>query len=284
MRYLLLICITLTLFNAYPSGHSLVPANEINPKPLSVTFTYGHNGVIRTDDRFLAGESIFATVVALRYEVPLNGICNFKLRYSLIGQEGKIVFTSTSDNLLIELEGKANLAKAIIRCPLKGQIEVGKYDFVLELQDKMTKAIFRSSQPITILPKDEFALGDFCFCADTKSIVPLGTTFETCQDIFFCWRVYHPKEHDGHWELDFDIDILDANNKSIALPSETIKNKIPALNVDNFATQIPITIEEPGEYTVVLKMTDVISGKTESRSIPIRVIESLSDTLPALLQ
>lgn len=284
MRSILLTCFALAIAIVVPSAQFLWAADDVKPKPLTVTFTYGHNGIIRTDERFLAGEGIFATVVALQYEVPATGICQCTMRYSLIDQDGKVAFSNADDEITIVVYGGSNLAKVLVQLPLTELIDAGKYDFVLELRDKLTKELFRSSQPITILPKDEFALGDFCFCADKNAIAPIGTTFETCQNVFFCWRVYHPTEKDGHWVLDFDMDIFDANNKSISVPSETIKSKIPVPGVNIFPTQIPITIEEPGEYTVVLKMTDVVSGKTESRTIPFRVVPSLSDILPAPAQ
>ncbi|MGV3608894.1 MAG: hypothetical protein ACO1RA_20995 [Planctomycetaceae bacterium] len=284
MRSFLLICFALAMAIVVSSTQFLCGTEDVKPKPLSVTFTYGHNGIIRTDDRFLAGEGIFATVVAIGYEIPANGICRCTMRYSLIDQDGKEAFSNADDKIIIAVEGGSNLAKVLVQFPLTELIDAGEYDFVLELQDNTTKELFRNSRPITILPKDEFALGDFCFCADKNAIAPIGTTFETCQNVFFCWRGYHLEEKDGHWVLDFDLDIFDANNKSIAAPSETIKSKIPVQNVNIFFSQIPITVEEPGEYTVVLKMTDVVSGKTETRSIPFRVIPSLSDILPAPAQ
>lgn len=285
MRSFLLICLTLLLANAFQSGQALLAADEAKPKPLSVTFTYGHNGVIRTDDRFLAGEGIFATVVALRYEVPANGICQCTMRYSLIDQDGKVSFSNADDKVIIELEGEANLAKVMVQCQLPDSLNAGKFDFVLELRDKKTKEVFRSSQPITILPKDEFALGDFCFCADSKASIPLGTTFDTCQLLYCCLRVYHPTARNDTWQLEIEMDILDANHKSISPQKSTPRRKdFPALTEDFFNTNISLAVEEPGEYTLALKITDLVSGKTETRSIPFRVVPSLSDILPAPAQ
>ncbi len=282
MRFFLLTCFALAMAIAVPSGQFLRGADEVNSKPLSVSFTYGHNGVIRTDDRFLAGEGIFATVAALRYEVPANGICQCTMRYSLIDQDGKVAFSNADDKVIIELEGGANLAKVMVQCQLPDLLDAGKFDFVMELRDKKTKEVFRSSRPITILSKADFALGDFCFCADSEASIPLGTTFDTCQVLYLCLRVYHPKAKEDTWQLEIDMDILDANNKSISPQKSTPRKRdFPALAKDFFNTNISLAVEEPGAYTLVLKITDVVSGKTETRSIPFRVVASLSDILPA---
>lgn len=254
------------------------------PKPLSVTFTYGLNGSIRSDARFLAGETAYATVVARGCQIPSNGICQFVMRYSVVDNSGKAVFSNADDMAVARLEAGATLVKLPLSCKLTTLLEKGDYDFVLQLRDKKTRELFESRQPITILPKDEFMLSEFRFSADTEGTVLIGTTFETSQLVYLNWITYQLRAKEGRCSMEASVRVLDSNHKVIDPPSESTKADFPTVSSGMVNSLANLTIEKPGEYTVEITVKDLVSGKTESRSIPFRVVASLVDILPAPAQ
>lgn len=282
MRLLLLAFIAVMTIGTVPSQGPLLAADA--PKPLSVTFTYGLNGITRPDARFFAGENIFATAVVRGCQIPDNGICQFTMRYSVVDDSGKAIFTNANDMVVARLEAGATLVKLPLRCELTTLLEKGDYEFVLQLRDKKTREVYQSRQPITILPKNEFTISEFRFSADTKGTVLLGTTFETSQLFYLNWISYNLTAKEGRCSMEGNVRVLDSNQKMIDPPTEPTKADFPNVPSGMVKSLVNLTIENPGEYTVELTVKDVISGKTEVRSIPIRVVASLVDTLPTPAQ
>lgn len=281
MRHLFLVFFTLAVVLALPSGH-LQAASDA--KPLSVTFTYGHNGILRADNRFLPGEILSTTVILRDYPIPASGICQFSMRYSLVDKEGKTIFTHANDNIIEQMEVGTTLVKLMLRCELTTLLKAGDYDFVMQLRDKKTRELYKSSQPVSILPPDEFTITEFLFSADPYAKIPLGTTFETCQLVYINWNTFNLQTKEGRHYLEINFRVLDANHQPVDPPRDPEQRDLPTVAPKAIHCFINLQKEIPGDYFVEVTLKDLVSGKTETRSIPFRVVPSLSDILPAPAQ
>lgn len=268
-------------------AHSILGPLQLaakDPKPLSVTFTYGLNGIVRSDTRFVAGETISATVSVRDCQIPESGVCQFAMRYSVVDASGKVIFSNADDEILTRAEAGAFLVKLPLRCELSMLLESGDFEFVLQLRDKRTREIYQSRQPITILPKNEFTISGFGFVANPKSTVPIGTTFETSQLVYINWITCNLQVKDGRCFMEANVRVLDGNQKSIDPPIEPKKGDFSASSNGIINSLVNLSIENPGEYTAEVTVKDLVSGKSETRSIPFRIVESLVDIMPAPLQ
>lgn len=282
MRPFLIACFMLAISYAISSSPPLLAVDDT--KPLTVSFTYGLNGIIRTDDHYLPGEQVFMTVAAHGHNIPKDGICQFTARYSINDKAGKTIFTNADDDAIARMEAGAPLVKLLLRCELSTQLEPGTYEFVTELRDKKTRETYRNRQPITILPEGEFTLSQFAFAANVEGTAPLGTTIETCHFVTLHWATYAPQSKDDQWHIEVIFNILDENGRSYAPPKPPQKMDFPVIESRVINSNVSFAIENPGEYTAVATVKDLVSGKTATRSIPFRVVPSLPDILPAPAQ
>jgi len=255
-----------------PTSHSF--AEEL--PSLSVAFTFGFNGA-PCSNRFLAGETINLTAIASGISVPDRGSREMTVRFLVVDKDGRVHFSRGDDNVVAEVEPKSDAAKFCLYCILSPEIQAGTYDFVVEVQDKNTQRLYRSSRPITVLPKDQFRISQFYFSANKKKTARLGTTFETCQPVYLNWVIQNPKSEDGIWKLDVKIDVLDKEGRSInASPISSISSsRAPSSGVAH--TQSVFVFPNSGSYTIQIEVKDLLSGKVESASIPVRALSPLGN-------
>jgi len=233
--------------------------------------THGILGPTRTDKRVLPGDSVFVAFNIEGLKVDAMG----KMRYStdievtdgagkkIFGQKGKPqeVINSLGGN---QVPAHAQLDIGLNQPP-------GEYTVTVTVNDLAGGKSKSVSHKCTVQPK-AFSLVRVTTSGDPQGVVPSGLLGPGQSLYVNAFAVDFARDASKQPKLAFECRILDeAGKPTLPAPLMGTIEKDVAADAKAVPLQFLVSLNRPGKFTIELKATDKVSGKTDTRTFPITV-------------
>lgn len=262
MRALVTLAITATLALAQGPGLSLT----------NVRATYGLLGPTRADTRVLPGDSLYIDFDIEGITVAANGKVQYSTSLEATDAKGKVIYRQNPENLEAQasLGGKSVPAQAVLDIGLDQP--AGDYTVKVVITDRTSKQSQTLTQKFQV-PAAEFGIVQVKATSDTEGTVPAGL-LGVGQSIFvnFAAVRFERDKGKGQPQIVFEMRLLDeAGKPTLDKPeSGVIDSDVPASD-KLVGGQFPVSLNRAGKFTVELKATDKIAGKTATVTLPLTV-------------
>ncbi len=242
------------------------------PNPLRRTSHARHPWALRTDKRIIPGDNLCICFTVDGLTVDPAGKIRYSTLLEILDSAGKPIFRQPGkpQEVINTLGGT--------QVPAHAQLDIGLSqppgDFTLKLT--VTDLTSMKSQSLThkgqILPKS-FGLVRVTTAADPAGNIPSGL-LGPGQSLFVNALVVGFDRDTGTKQprLALELRVLDeAGKPTLAAPHTGAVEKDVAGTALSVPIQFLVSLNRPGKFTVELKATDKVSGKTDTRAFPITV-------------
>lgn len=239
--------------------------------------TYGILGPTRADNKLLPGDSLFVA---------------FDIEGITVGKDAKVHYTTTTEvsdgtgkvlhkppppdrpqEYINSLGGSTLPAFARIDVALNSP--PGEYTLKVTVTDWATKKSASLTQKATVLPK-AFGLVGLKLSSDPEGQHPAGLVGPG-ESLFVNSLVvgFARDKTGGQPHVELEMRVLDASGKpTLAKPFSGTVNKDVHARADSLPVQFLLSPNRAGRFSVELKATDKVTGKTVTQSFPITVFSS----------
>jgi hypothetical protein len=235
--------------------------------------TYGVLGPARKDNKLLPGDNLVVSFEIHGMTVDANGRVIYSTVTELTDTKGKVWFRSPSRDLTETNSLGGGSRTAYARAEVGLDQPPGDYVLKVTVTDRANKKSQTLTQPFTVLPK-AFGMVALSATADADGQVPCGL-LGVGQSLFVNGAVVGFNRASGSAaqpHVALEMRILDANNKpTVAAPFTGVINQNVSARSVALPFQFLVSLNRPGQFTLELKATDKVGGKTVSQSFPFTV-------------
>ena len=256
---------------------ALAPAQPAGSLALTnVRNTYGELGGTRTDSRLLPGDVLFVGFDIDGITVDAEGKVGYTMALEVTDKAGKLIFkqdpAEKSDFVPLggtKLQGRAFITVGLDQPP-------GEYNLKVTVTDQKTKASQSLDQPFEVLPKG-FGIVAVYTSVDERGQIPAPTTGIIGQSFFVQFGVVGFARSPDTKQPDVQVEMVPLD----AAGTPTIE-KAADFNLQGgvdekdpgFTLRFLLPLTRTGKFTVRLKATDKIAGKTATFDLPIAIVPS----------
>ncbi len=258
---------TLTLLTTLLAG----PAQADGLSLTGAHLTHGVFGPPRKEAKLLPGDSLVVSFDIAGITADDEGKVRYSIGTELSDSTGKVLFRQAPR----EQETTASLGGG--RLPAFSQVDVGldqppgEYKLKVTVSDKAADKSASLTQSFTVLPR-AFGLIRLSGSRDPDGQLPafLPTAGQTV------WLhlavVGFERNNEGQPDVLFEVRVKDDKGKpTVVRPATaTINKDVPKRDLA-LPLQFPLMLNRAGRFTVELKATDRVSGKTVEYSAPVVV-------------
>ena len=251
---------------------SLTPAQAGGLQLTNDRVTYGILGPVRTDKRFIPGDTLFLSfdIEGLKKE---NGRLRYGMRMEFLDAKGRAKFTSNPEERdIIDVLGGTRVP-LFAYAFLGLDAEPGEYTLRLTINDALGK------QSKTLERKFEIAPRDFGLVGVNNTIggsTPAAAVVVVGQPLVVNFGVagFQRDAKTRQPSVKLEMTVLDESGKPTTTQSiSEVVNK----NVDEKISILPgafdLALVRAGKFTVELKATDQLQNKTSTVTLPLTIVE-----------
>jgi hypothetical protein len=238
----------------------------------NVHMTHGILGPTRTDKRVIPGDSVYVSFTIEGLTTAADGKAKYSTALEIVGDDGKVIFKQAGKPQEIVNTLGGNQAPAYAQLDVGLNQAPGEFTMKLIVTDLTTNKSQTLSHKGTIQPKG-FGLVRVTTSADPANTVPSGL-LGPGQSMFVNALVVGFERDPGTKQpkLALELRVLDESGKpTLPAPLTGMVEKGIAPTELGVPVQFHVSLNRPGKFTVELKATDKVSGKTDTRSFPINV-------------
>jgi len=237
--------------------------------------TYGMLGPTRPDTKVLPGDSLFLSFDIEGITVDKYGKVNYGTAVEVTDSKGKVLFKQPSRDMSVVLSLGGSSLSAVARVDIGPEVPAGEYTLRATVTDRVGKGSRELTQAFTVLPR-AFGLVNLTMSCDAENQVPAGL-LGPGQSLWVNAAVIgfgRGSGSSGQPNLQLEMHIRDeAGKPTVAGPAGTGQiNKDVLSKAVGLPIQFLVSLNRPGKFTVELKVTDKVAGKTSSLSFPITVL------------
>jgi hypothetical protein len=260
---------------ALAAALSMAPAKAGELEVTNLRATYGLLGVTRPGTKFLPGDDLFLAFDISGVQTDEAGKVLYGIAMEVTNADGKTLFKQSPRKLETynALGGDSLPGFASLR--IGPNAKPGKYKVKVIVTDRAAKASKSVTRSYEVLPP-AFGLVRLATTCDSAGQIPapfLGTG-QTLW-INFAAVGFGRDESGGQPNLTVALDVKDAKGRSTLGKPFTgkVTSGVPkkALHVP---LQFALQLNRPGKFTVELKATDKVSGKTKTLKFPLTVAKT----------
>jgi hypothetical protein len=239
--------------------------------------THGALGPTRKQAAFLPGDSLYLAFDVEGVTVDDAGKVLYSTQTDVSDSKGKVIFHQPHR----DLEAIASLGGS--RIPAFAQIDIGieqppgNYEVKVTVTDRATKKSQTVTQSFQVLEKAFGLVRASCTC-DAEARTPVAAAYLIPgQTVWVNFHIvgFNRPSADRQPNVTLEMRVLDENGKpTVAKPFTGAINKDVPANAVSLPAQFHLALNRPGKFTVELKVTDQISGKTLNQAIPFTVHEN----------
>jgi hypothetical protein len=234
--------------------------------------THGLLGPTRKDARFLPGDSLFLAFTIQGITADADGKVLYSIGTEVTGSDGKSVFRQPpQDREAINALGGDQLP-AFAHVAVGEKQPPGEYTLKVTVTDRAAKRSQTLTQKFEVLRPD-FGLVRLCGTGDAEGQVPAGTLCAGGSLWVNGVVVGFQRGGDARQpNVTLELRVLDENGKpTMAKPfGGNIDKDVPAKDTA-LPVQFLVSLNRPGKFTLEVKATDRLAGKTVTQSFPITV-------------
>jgi hypothetical protein len=236
--------------------------------------TYGLLGPKRDSAKFLPGDGLYLAFMVDGVTVAADGKVQYSIALEVAGPGGKTIFRQPPrDEEVINSLGGSRLP-AFAQVQIGQEQAPGEYTLKVTVTDRATKKSASLEQKAEVLPK-AFGLVHLTTTDDQKGQMPAGV-LGVGQSLYVNSHVIgFQRGGGGQPNVAVELRVLDEAGKPTLAKSLTgrvdkgVPPKDPVLPV-----QFLLSLNRAGKFTVELKVTDEVAGKTATQTFPLTVHEA----------
>jgi hypothetical protein len=239
----------------------------------NVRGTYGILGAPRADTKFLPGDQFVLSFDIEGVQVDDGGKVLYSIAMEVLDTQGKSKFKQAPRDLetLNALGGTSVPGYAELK--IGADQPPGKYQMKVTVSDRAAKTSQAVTRDFEILPKT-FGLVRLTTTSDPEAAIPAPFMGEG-QTLWISFgAVGFDRDSKGQPNLTTTLRVLDdAGRPTIAKPlAGEVKDNIPK-DVKVLPMQFALSLNRAGKFTVEVKATDKLTGKSATLSVPIQVLK-----------
>jgi hypothetical protein len=236
-----------------------------------VRISAGIQGVTRPQTKFLPGDSLFVSFEIDGITIDDTGKVRYSTSTEITDSKGKVVFRGPTR----DLEALAMLGGA--KLPAYAQVDIGldqppgDYAVKVTVTDLATKKSQALTQKFGVLPKGFGVVRPTLTC-DPEGQIPTGI-FIPGQSLWLNFLVVgFARDAKRQPHVTFEMRILDDKGQpTVAQPfTGKIQEGVPA-SANALPAQFLLALNRAGQFTLVMKATDQVTGKKIEGSYPFTV-------------
>jgi hypothetical protein len=247
------------------------PGQAGGPTLADARVTYGVLGPTRDNTKFLPGDTLFLTFTINDITADPNGKVAYSIATEVTDAGGKSVFKQPAqDREAINALGGGQMP-AFAQVSVGQQMPAGEYTLKVTVTDGATKKSQSLTQKFEVL-KPDFGLVRLSASADADGQVPAAALCAG-QSLWVHGAVVgFQRGADKQPNVSLELTVKDADGKpTLAKPfGGTINKDVPAKDI-SLPVQFLVSLNRPGKFTVEIKTTDQLAGKSVTQSFPITV-------------
>jgi hypothetical protein len=252
---------------------ALLPAQSGQLSLSGVRLTFGALGPVRAEAKLLPGDNLFAGFDIEGITVDDSGKVRYSTSLDLVDSKGKVLFhQEPKDQETINSLG-GNTLPAFAQVDIGLETPPGMYTLKVKVTDLASKKSQELVQKFEVLAKD-FGLVRLSGTADPDGQDPIAA-LGTGQTLWVHAAAvgFKREKASGQPNLTFELSVLDENGKTtLKKPfTGTVTKDVPA-QINAVPVQFYLSLNRPGKFTVVMKVTDQISGMSQSLKYPLNVL------------
>ncbi|HKI37614.1 MAG TPA: hypothetical protein VKA46_37505 [Gemmataceae bacterium] len=251
---------------------SMTPAQADGLALSDARVTYGILGPTRANTKFLPGDSLYLTFTINGIAADAEGKVLYSIGTEVTDAGGKSVFKSPVQNRDVINALGGNEMPAFAQVAVGQQQPAGDYVLKVTVTDLAAKKSQVLEQKFEVL-KPDFGLVRLSASADPDGQVPSGL-LTAGHSLWLSGAVVGFQRGAGAMQpnVTLELKVLDADGKpTVAKPfGGTISKDVPAKDLA-LPIQFHVALNRPGKFTLELKATDQLAGKTATQSFPITV-------------
>jgi hypothetical protein len=235
--------------------------------------TAGILGPTRKRTEFLPGDSLFVSFDIEGVTIDGTGKVQYRTSTEVTDGAGKVVFRQPPR----DLEAHASLGGG--RIPAFAQVDVGldqspgDYAIKVTITDRANNKSQTLTQPFKVLPPAFGLVRGYLTC-DHEGRVPAGMlTSGHVLFVNFALVGFSRDKAKGQPNVTFEMRVLGEDGKpTLAKPLTGVINQDVPANAVSLPAQFVLSLNRPGKFTLELKATDQVGGKTLTESYPFTVL------------
>jgi hypothetical protein len=235
--------------------------------------THGVLGPVRKDNKLLPGDSLFVSFEIQGITVDANGRVQYSTTTEVTDSKKQMVFRSQSRDQTVVNSLGGNVLPAFARIDIGPEQPPGDYTLKVTVTDRSTKKTQTLTQPFTVQPRG-FGIVLLTTSADQDAQVPAGL-LGPGQSLYVNGAVVgftRGNGAGGQPHVTLEMRILDASGKpTVAAPFTGAVTKTDSARATYLPIQFLVSLNRPGRFTIELKATDKVGGKTFTQSFPVTV-------------
>ncbi len=252
---------------------ALMPAQGSASLGISnVRLTYGELGSVRPNNQYLQADVVYISFDVEGLKMTPEGKVVYSMGMDVLDKAGKAVFAQppTKDEKLLPLGG-GRLPAFVYLAPGK-ELQPGTYTCKVTFIDETAKATKTLEQKFEVLPQG-FGVVQMFFSKDDRGLFACGQNGIVGQTLYVNFgMVGFGRNAQGRPDAAVEFRVLDSsgqptNSQPIVMP---VPPQFPA-NEPFVPFQVMMPLNRTGNFTVEVKATDKISGKSTSLSFPVNV-------------
>jgi hypothetical protein len=252
----------------------VVPARADDLKISNVRMTHGILGPTRTDKRVIPGDNVFVSFTITGLSADPTGKSKYSTALEISDSTGKVVFKQPGQPQEIIQALGGNQVPAYVQMDIGLSQAPGAFTTKLVVTDMSNGKSTSIEHKGEIQPKG-FGLVRMTTSADPAGKVPSGV-LGPGQSMFVHALVVGFERDAGSKQpkIAVELRVVDESGKpTLAAPHTGMIDKDVPPMAGSVPVQFLISLNRPGKFTVELKATDKVSGKTDTRSFPITVVQ-----------
>lgn len=252
---------------------SSAPAQSGELTLSNVRNTYGVGGVVRTGAKYLPGDVVTICFDIDGIKADGSGKVVYSIGLDVTDGDGKAHFKQDPRDLEANASLGGNSLPAFARMRIGLDQQPGKYTAKMTVTDRSTKASKSVSGVYEVLPK-AFGIVNLTTSFDSEGrISAAGLT--TGQSLWINFATVGFERANGQPNLSYVLRVLDKDGKpTLEKPFTGEVNKDVPDKLLALPMQFLLDLNREGTFTVELKASDKVSGKTASLSLPLSVMKA----------
>jgi hypothetical protein len=234
--------------------------------------THGQLGPARGGAKFLPGDTLFLAFDIEGISADADGKAAYSVATEVTDAGGKSVFRQPPQQSEAVLALGGSQLPAYARVAIGQQQAAGEYAVKVTITDLAGKKSQSLTQKFEVLPPD-FGLVRLATSGDPQGEVPAGLPCPG-ESLWVSGAVVGFQRGGAAKQpnVTLELRVLDADGKpTLARPfGGTINKDVPA-NDTALPVQFHVGLNRPGKFTVEVKATDALAGKTVTQTFPLTV-------------
>ena len=261
----------LTLTPAQPKAGD-APAGGLNLT--NVRNTYGELGGTRPDTPLLPGDVLFVGFDIEGIAIDPAGMVKYTMAMEVLDKDGKSIFKQDPADKtdFVPLGGTKLPARAFVTVGLEQA--PGQYTLRVTVTDKATKASKALDRKFEVRPRD-FGLVAVYTSVDPPGQLPAPTTGVVGQSVYVQFGVVgfgrDPKTKQPNVTIEM-IPTDEQGKPTMQQPNVYTQDGMIGEKDLGFSVRFLLPMTRAGKFTVRLKATDKVTGKTATFELPIAVV------------